>query len=257
MGKTKIARILNTAKMTASKHSPEILTGLGIAGMITTTVLAVRATPKAMRLIEHEEDCKERELSKVEVIKTAWKCYIPAAITGTVSVACLIGASSINARRNAALVTAYKLSETALSDYREKVIETIGEKKERGVHDKVAEKQIRENPVKNNEVVITGNGCETLCYDPMSGRYFNSTIEKIRAAENALNKSMLHDIYGYATLNDLYDQLDLPHTDIGDMVGWNTNRLVDLDISPQLTEDNKPCIALVYYTRPEYDFDKC
>ncbi len=115
-----ISQIFKSIKDGAVKHSPEILTGIGIAGMISTTILAVKATPKALRLIEEAEEYEIYELTKIEKIKVAWKPYVPAFITGTASIACLIGANSVNARRNAALATAYQLSATALSEYKEK-----------------------------------------------------------------------------------------------------------------------------------------
>ena len=89
--------------------------------MITTTVMAVRATPKAIQLLDEEKRRQQADkLEPMDVVKTAWKCYIPAAVTGTVSVACLIGASSVNARRNAALTAAYTISESTLRDYQKK-----------------------------------------------------------------------------------------------------------------------------------------
>lgn len=138
MHKPNIKAAYNAVKKSTIKHSPEILTGIGIAGMVTTTVMAVRATPKALRLIDSAELKKANEtnipyeghnLSKTEIIKVTWKCYIPVAITGSLSIACLIGASSVNARRNAALATAYSIAETSLKEYQNKVVETIGEKR--------------------------------------------------------------------------------------------------------------------------------
>ena len=133
MNKNTITAAMRSMRTAVKKHSPEILTGIGIAGMITTTVMAVRATPKALILIEEKKDELEvDELTPKETIQAAWTCYIPAAAIGTVSVACLIGASSVNMRRRAALATAYTLSESALKEYQEKVVETIGEKKGAG-----------------------------------------------------------------------------------------------------------------------------
>ena len=256
MGKTNLATIVASTRQFVSKRSPEILTGIGIAGMISTAVLAVKATPKAMELIEE----KKREewldkLSPVEMVKVAWKPYIPAIVTCVTSTACLIGASSVNAKRNAALATAYKLSETALAEYREKVIETIGEKKERTVRDKVAEERVKKNPVSKNEVIITGNG-KTLCFDPISGRYFMCSIETIKRAENTLNKQMLHDISGYVSLNEFYDEIGLDHTSVGDDLGWNTNQIIDIDFSSQLNDNGEPSVVLDYLVAPKYDFYK-
>ena len=256
MGKTNLATIVASTRQFVSKRSPEILTGIGIAGMISTAVLAVKATPKAMELIEE----KKREewldkLSPVEMVKVAWKPYIPAIVTCVTSTACLIGASSVSAKRNAALATAYKLSETALAEYREKVIETIGEKKERTVRDKVAEERVKKNPVSKNEVIITGNG-KTLCFDPISGRYFMCSIETIKRAENTLNKQMLHDISGYVSLNEFYDEIGLDHTSVGDDLGWNTNQIIDIDFSSQLNDNGEPSVVLDYLVAPKYDFYK-
>ena len=144
MGKTNFKGLIKIAQDTLEKRSPEILTGVGIAGMFTTTILAVKATPKALRLIENERVNRKfdrengipdvfapEEISVKDTIKLCWKCYIPAAITCSASIACLIGASSVNSRRNAALATAYKLSETALIEYKDAVVDTIGEKKEK------------------------------------------------------------------------------------------------------------------------------
>ena len=256
MRKPNLANFMANTREFINKRSPEILTGIGIAGMITTTALAVRATPKALELIEEkkDEDAVD-ELSSLEVVKTAWKPYIPAAVTGIVSVACLIGASSANAKRNAALATAYKLSETALSEYREKVIETIGEKKEKTVRDKVAEERVKNNPVSKSEVIVTNNGT-TLCFDPISARYFKSSIDKIKRAENELNKQMLHDISGYVSLNDFYDELGLDHTTIGDDLGWNVNKLIDISFSSQLNDNGEPSVVLDYLVAPKSNFYK-
>lgn len=254
MGKTNLATISANVCRFVSRRSPEILMGIGISGMITTTVLAVKATPKALELIEEkkQEELVDK-LTPLEVVKVAWKPYIPALVTCVVSTSCLIGASSVNAKRNAALATAYKLSETALTEYREKVIETIGEKKERTVRDRVAEERVKKNPVSKNEVIVTGNG-KTLCFDPISGRYFMCSIEVIKRAENELNKQMLHDISGYVSLNEFYDELGLDHTSIGDDLGWNTDQLIDIAFSSQLNDNGEPSVVLDYLVAPRYDF---
>lgn len=253
MNKKGISNFIKTVGNKLSEHSPEILTGIGITGLLSTTVLAVKATPKALRLIdEKKEEIDTDELTNMEVVKTCWKCYIPAAVTASVSVACLIGANSVNNKRNAVLATAYKLSESAFSEYKEKVIETIGEKKEEEVRDKIAKDRIEKNPVKNNEVIITGKG-EVLCYDAISGRYFKSDVDKIRKAENILNKKLMNDMY--CSLNDFYDLVGLPFTQLGFELGWNVNdSLVEIEFSTQLSEDDIPCVVVDYSVTPKYDF---
>lgn len=255
--KLNLKAIARSMGMALQKHSPEILTGIGIAGMVTTTILAVRATPKALLLIQEAEEVKHQNtdasaLTPVETIKAAWLCYVPAAVTGVLSMTCLIGASSVNLRRNAALATAYTLSESALKEYREKVVEAIGEKKEQAVQDAVAKERISKSPVTNQEVIITEKG-NTLCYDVISGRYFKSDIEKLKRAANDLSRRMLDE--GYISLNDFYYEIALPETKLGDELGWHVdNGLVDLRFSSQLAEDGTPCLVIDYQIAPKYDY---
>lgn len=256
MKKLAVAKLVKTARRAMSKHSPEILTGIGIAGMITTTVLAVRATPKALRQIEEFEECvllDHEKITPIDAVKVAWKPYVPAAITGAFSIACLIGANSVNARRNAALATAYKLSETAFSEYKEKVIETIGDKKEKTVRDEVAKSHVEKNPVSTTEVIITEKG-NTLCYDAISGRYFKSDIDKIKKAENILNKRLLTE--DYISLNEFYNELGLDNTRLGDDLGWNViDGLIEFDFSSQIA-DGTPCIVVDYKVAPKRGYDR-
>lgn len=252
MNKPNFAGFFKSAKAAVSKHSPEILTGIGIAGMITATVLAVKSTPKALELLEEKK--KEEGVDKlppVEVVKTTWKCYLPTAITTVTSVACLVGASRENLRRNAALATAYKISETALTEYREQVVETIGEKKEQVVREKVNQKRLEQTPVTKNEVYVTGDG-DTIFLDPLSKRFFKSDIDRVRKVENALNKQMIHDICGSVSVNEFYDELGLERTDIGDYLEWNTEHLIDLDITPGMADNGKPCLVIGHHNAPVY-----
>lgn len=253
MSKLKLKSFTESVQTMLTKHSPEILTGVGIAGMITTTVLAVRATPKALRLIEEKKEHSRKEVKPIEVVKTCWKCYIPAAVTGTISIACLIGASSVNARRNTALATAYKLSETALTEYKEKVVETIGEKKERDIKDAIAKDKIANNPVQEQNIIFTGNG-DSLCYEPLSDRYFTSDIEKIRKAANDLNTRMWDEMY--ISLNEFYSEIGLREIAIGEEIGWNINNgeKIDLYFSAHLTDEGRPCLVLEFNIPPKYNY---
>lgn len=260
MTKPNLANLLKQTKVFVDERSPEILMGVGIVGMITTTILAVKATPKALALIEEEKLRKYREtdndsVTKIEAVKVAWKPYIPAVITGIASTACLVGSSSVSTRRTAALAAAYQISETALTEYKAKVVETIGERKEQLVKDKVAKDRIEKNPVSKSEVIVT-NGGVTLCFDPVSGRYFKSNIERIKRAENDLNKRMLHDITGYVSLNEFYDELDLEQTSIGDDLGWNTDNLIDISFSSQIADNGEPSIVLDFRVAPKYGYSK-
>ena len=274
MNKPNLSNLFKTIKAGTMKHSPEILTGIGIAGMITTTVLAVKATPKALRLIDAKKrdifdnldsedipgnstDYTEVSLTPLEVVKTAWKPYIPVAVTCVASVTCLIGASSVNAKRNAALATAYELSKTALADYKEKVVETIGEKKEKTIREKVAQKKVDENPSGKSEVIITGNG-DVLFLEPASMRYFKSDIESVRKIINDLNYRMTTGMEEYISLSELYDEIGLSHTVTSDDMGWNIYKdgPIDIDFPAAKTDKGEPCLMLEYNVSPRYDYSK-
>lgn len=254
MSKEGLKRTIKSAERVLTKYSPGILTGIGIAGMIGATFMAVKATPKALYLIEtKKEETEVEELTPVETIKTCWKCYIPATLTTVLSAVCLIGASTVSAKRNAALATAYSISEAALREYQEKVVEVIGEKKEKVVRDAVAKDQIERDPVTKSEVVIIDSNSNTLCYEPLSGRYFKSTIDKIKKAEIKLDRQMIQEMY--VSLNDFYWEIGLDGTDLGDNMGWNLSKgYMDLSFSSQLADDGTPCAVIVYGIPPVYDY---
>lgn len=261
MNNQTLANIARNVRTSLSRHSPEILIGLGITGMVTTTVLAVKATPKALRLIEERKhELEVEKLTPIETVKTTWKCYVPAAISGATSIACVIGSNSVNARRNAALATAYKISETAFSDYRSKVIETIGDKKERAVQDKIAEKHVQENPLTVKEIIVTGNG-QTLCLDPLSHRYFYSSKAKIDSAINKLNYAINTSPFDNdgVTLNDFYEEIGLQGTATGDNLGWNLRTgIIEYHPGSQIVpegedHENEPCLVIEFTNPPRYD----
>lgn len=233
-------------------NSPVILTGMGLAGMITTVVFGIKATPKAEKIIKCEESQLERPLTKVEIVKHTWKCYIPTVAMGAASAACIIGGQSVSLRRNAALAGLYAFTDNTLKEYQDKVIETVGEKKNTDILDGMAKDIVDQNPV--NELNVIRAGGDHLCYDPLTGRYFRSDIELINRAVNNLNKCLIDD--RYETLNDFYYLLGLPEVDsiVGEDLGWNTDKLLNLGFSSQLASNGEPCIVLRYYVAPKFEY---
>ena len=251
MTKKPLMNVWKGATKALKKYSPQILTGIGIAGMIATTITAVKATPKALQLIDEREIQENKRLSTTEVIKTTWKCYVPAAVTGVCSIGCLIGASSVNARRNAALATAYTISETALKEYKEKTVEVVGEKKEQVIRDAVARDKLEKAQVTSREFIITGKG-ETPCFDPLTNSCFKADIEILRKAENILNKRMRDEMV--ITVNDFLQEIGLDPCDdaIGENMGWDIDKgYIDLDFSSQLVE-GIPYLVIGHHNPPRY-----
>lgn len=244
-----IKKIRDNVVNTISDKSPEILIGFGLAGMLTSTVLAVKATPKALDILERED----RELSKVDKVKLTWKCYAPAAVGYCVSAACIIGANSVNAKRNAVLAGAYKLSETALLEYRDKVTEVLGEEKEKEIRDSIAEDRVNKTERKG-EVIIAGKG-DTLCYDMHSGRYFKSNMDEIKRKLNEINYKLMQD--NILSVNDFYDQIGLDPISTGYDFGWLVDDgLIRLYFTSTLTEDGQPCLAVHFDNMPRMGYDR-
>lgn len=252
-GLTKMASKIGGA---IGDKSPTILVGLSVAGLFTTTVLAVKATPKAMRVIDNAE---KEELAinddfkcfdKIGIIKRTWKCYIPTAVMASATVVCIVYANSINLRRNAALAGAYSLTEKALKEYQSKVVEQIGENKERDIRHGMHKDKVDKNPVSKNEVIITGNG-ETLCYDQLSGRYFKSDLATINGVINDINKRLMNENFIY--LSEIYTELGMEGTKLGDLMGFYIDDgLIETDFSSQIAEDGRPCLVLDFETQPRY-----
>lgn len=238
------------------RNAPQLLTGIGITGMISTTIMAVRATPKALKRVEERKKQEQHSrLTPVQMIETAGPCYIPAAVTGVLSVGCLISSCAESTRRNAALATAYTLAESSLREYREKVVETIGERKETAILEAIDRDKVEKHPPEPAEIAYAEGSGQTLCYDAMFGRYFYSDRAALERAANDLNRAMSTMSEPYISLNQFYLEVGLPTTEIGDRLGWNVAKgLIDLRFSSQLADGHTPCLVMSYRVAPEYDY---
>lgn len=228
---------------TADKNSPTILTTLAISGTITTAFLAARAAYSSVKVLE-EADPKPETLQ--EKAKYAWRLYIPPVITGTATIVCITSITRVGLKRTAAMATAYTVTEQAFQEYREKVVEQLGAKKEQAIRDEVVQDKILTNPP-GKEIVISGPG-NVLCCELFTGRYFNSDMHTLQKAQNEVNALVVQQVS--VTLDEFYDRVGLSHTSNSDMIGWDSDKLMELKISTVLTEDGRPCLAFDYnYTK--------
>jgi hypothetical protein len=228
-------------------NAPTILSSVAVVGVATTALMAVKATPRAIRLLEVAQTNSPVLLTPQEKLRLIAPCYIPSSAVGIATMACIIGANSVHMKRQAALISAYSITENAFQKYQAKVTETFGENKERKVRDELAQDQVDQTPVSTKEVIITGNG-EVLFMDSLSSQYFESTYEKVKRAENDLNRKLLRE--EYASLNDFYDFLEIPNNDLGEELGWKTGEDIELSISATVTPQKKPCLVLNYSVKP-------
>lgn len=256
----KITQLAKLVEKFTTDHSPLILTGIAAAGTITTAFLAAKASFKAAEVLQEETDILlEKHGSAQRVIdsgewltmkdktKLVWKLYIPTLANAALTVTCCIAANRIGTKRAAAMAAAYKISERAFEEYREKIVEKLGTNKEREARDDIAQDRVRKNPVGNAEVIITDGG-DVLCYDMYTGRYFRSDMNTIKKAQNDLNAQILNNFY--ASLNDFYSLIGLSHVQSGEDLGWKSDKLVELRFSATISEDDKPCIVIQFNVDP-------
>jgi hypothetical protein len=241
---------------------------MGVSGVITTAVLTARASFQAAEKIDDEQRKRAEEaqkeagekgfgnmemLSTQDKVKLVWPLYVPPVVVGASTITAIVAANQIASKRIAGLVMAQSLSERTFQEYKEKVRERFGANKDRDIRDEMAQDRLNKQPVSTSEVIITGKG-EVLCYDMLTGRYFMSSVEEIKRAENKLNYEILNHMY--VSLSHFYDLIGLPSTPYSETVGWNTNNLVEVKFSTQMSSDNRPCVAVDFHLAPIADYGR-
>ena len=244
---SKITNIIQNGKEFLSKHSSDILIITGVGSLVASTILGIKATPKALKLLDEANNPKDPK----EKIK---RQYVPSISFGLTGILFIFYGTHINNKKTSALATAYAISENALLRYKDKVIETIGENKEKKIREAINQDDINKNPVKEAQIIITSKG-NTLMRDSISGRYFKSDLEQIRKIVNELNRQMTHQ--NYISLNEYYSSIGLSPVKDGDLIGWNIDDgLIELEYSACLTEDEQPCISIDYSRSPKSKYDR-
>lgn len=243
-----IKQTVKTLGTSLSRESPTILTAISVSGLFTTVFLAVKATPKALALMDDKRLYEDEDLTNLEIAKIIWQCYAPAILTGAITIGCIISANSINLRRNAALASVYALTESALKEYQQKVVDTLGRNKEEKIRDSIAQDKLLRDPLEDKQVILTGKG-ETMFYDSLSGRYFKNDMENIRKVQNDFNAALLTE--NYKPLNDFYNEIGLMDTELGKSLGWDVNYgMLDIRFSAKIATNGVPCIVLEYKVEP-------
>lgn len=235
----------------AVDNSPTILTTIGALGTIGTAILTHKAATKASQMLADDfrnlDMHEQMAMGKKDKLKLVWTAYIPPVVVGGLTITAVVSANRIGSKRAAAIAAAYTISEKAYTEYRDKVVEKFGDQKERNMREELAQDQVNRNPQNENNVVIVGDG-EVLCCDLFSGRYFRSSVESLRKAANEVNFLILHN--GFASLTDFYNEIQINRTDVSDEIGWNQDKLLELDISAVVNEEGQPCVAFRFQVHP-------
>lgn len=256
-----LASFTRRAAKLAIDNSPTILTSLGVVGAVSTALLAGKASFEAADIIRLKEAKDEtrgihiddpREILK-QRFQLVWKLYVPAVTMGAASVACIIGANQIGNRRAAGLAAALSISEKIGVEYRNKVIEKIGAKKEELVRADIIQDRVNRANWEDDSIEIHGIQQGEICYDKYSGQYVWNTEEGLRSAVNDLNRIVIQQ--GYATVGDFYDILNMPALSWSHSIGWSSDStLMDIRFSSVLTPSGKPVKAFEFDVEPVRDY---
>ena len=193
------------------RHSSTILTVLGSVGVAATAVLSVKAVSKADKMLTEAYNKKGDALTTAEKIKASWTAYIPAAITGASTIACIFGINYLSVKNQASLMSAYALMDNAFKDYRDKANEVYGENADETIKSAIMRSKFDDGMELHPDKAL-------LFYDHHSMRYFESTMEIVKKAE----KEFLEEFHarGYSCLNEYYDKLGIPRMSYGYQLGW-------------------------------------
>jgi hypothetical protein len=237
-------------------NAPTVLSLLAVGGVVTTVILAVRATPEANQAVLNEKDRRVEDefappVNKMDVVKIVWRPYLPAAVSGLLTCGAIVAANRISTKRAAALAAGLTITEKLYSEYKDQVIEAVGKPAEEKIRAKVAERMYERDGLGNKEVIIAEN--EQLFYDSFSGRTFKSTVETVRRAMNDIN-AMINNA-SYASMNDFYRKIGLAATTSGEELGWNGDNMLDVVFSSIVTQ-GVACMSIDYTFAPVRNYHK-
>lgn len=243
--------------MKLKKHSPEILVVAGIAGTVVSAVLACKATTKVAEILDEtkgtldtihegmetgaingqeyttEDGKKDTVVVYAQTGMKLAKLYAPAIILGTLSITSILASNNILRKRNVALGAAYAAIDKSFKEYRGRVIERFGEQVDTELKYGIKAKKFeeievdpetgKEKKVKKTVMVADPNlqSDYAVYFDSKSRNYetnpdYNRMFLK---AQQAFANDKLQT-RGHLFLNEVLDDLDLPRTPAGQIVGW-------------------------------------
>lgn len=235
------------------RSSPTILTVVASVGVIVTTITAVRATPKAVKLLKEAELEKGENLTKVEIIRVAGPSYIPSALLGISTIVCIFGANALNQRKQASLMSAYVMLNESYKQYRKSAKIVYGEDADDKIHVEMAKDAMVATYDWGYQVYNMDMDSESerlLFYDLSSKKYFRTTMAAVLNAQYHVNRNLA--IRGDCSLNEYLSFLGVEGIDGGDDLGWNISYMVeemdcywlDFDNYKSTLEDGLECIII-------------
>lgn len=210
---------IQTVERYLKRNSSTILTFIGAAGVVGTAILAVKATPKALRLIDEVKEEKGEELTKLEIVNVAGPAYIPSVAVGLATIGCIFGANVLNHKQQATLISAYGLLDRTYKEYRAKVSEVFGEDADSQVQEAIARDKYE------GEDVSLADSNKRLFYEERYGKYFERSMEEVLDAEMRVNQCFVEN--GVVSLSEFYEFLGLDEVYGADLIGWESDSMIE------------------------------
>jgi hypothetical protein len=253
-GIQKLNGLLRKSKSYLKRSSPTILTCIGAIGVVATSVMAVKVTPKAVDLIRADSrqnhDGDPYAYTKLEAVQSCWQCYIPAALVGLSTITCIVGINALNKRNQASLTSAYALLSESYQRYRKSANTVYGED---------ADSKIKAQMAKDTYVSADGYSVysadldleseKILCYDLFSQRYFTATMAAVLNAQYHVNRNLC--LRGDTTINEFYEFLGIEPINHGDEIGWSMDEFLeggimwlDFENSQSVLDDGMECCVI-------------
>lgn len=245
-----INHLLDSFGRSIRSNSPLILTGLVVAGVASTGYLAHRAGRKSKEFELTYSENGDTPTPK-EIVDANWPYYLPPVATALLTVSCAIAVHAVHQRRQTALISMVALSERALSEYRDKTREVVGEKKADEIQSDVLKERMERNPdVEGQTIILSGE--QIRAYDVWSDRYFTTDVESVKKAQNEINAYAFHNMY--ASLNMWYSKLGLAYIPMGEDFGWSMDYPLELMLSYSGDERGRPYMAIDFRHKPRQDY---
>lgn len=238
-------KLTKTCAKFLRKHGGTILAVAASVGVGLTAYETHKAAVKATTLVVMN---KAEPMSKKEVVQECWKFYIPAAVLGGGTIACILGSNALNKKQIASLTAAYMALGKSYQQYRRQVAERIGSEAEADILEKSKVEELAEEDKK------------LLCYEPFSNRYFHATEAELYDAFYQMNRDF--SLNGEVSINNLYSYLGLDYLPEKDDMGWCSDYMIneweyfwiDFVANKQTTDDGLEVYQVYAFQPPIPDY---
>lgn len=256
-----IANLTSALGQKILQNSSAILTGIGVAGVVATGVLSVKATIKAIDDIREAEGdylgaTEGQTLSAKQKVKLTWIHFVPPLTVGLVTIGCVISAQSVNTKQKAALMSLYTLTDRGLTEFREKTRELHGDAKFNKIEEEIVKDRVAQHdPSDDIDFVNDPRRLEQglyECYDVWTDRYFWSNENIIDAAVNTINAEI--NTNNYASLNMFYDLIGLGNVPMGDDFGWNLDHKLSVSYFYTGSRGGDPVKGVTFSRPPKQNY---